>query len=104
MTERTGSRYAALVSTLRAAVFDSPGSLDASVRRAAGAGAELSAPWSSYVAKVRESSYTITDADVAALKAAGRSEEEIFEVTVAAATGAALHRLERGLRALRAEA
>ena len=56
--------------------------------------------WAPYVAKVRDASYRITDADLAALKAAGCSEEEVFEMTVAAATGAALHRLDLGLRAL----
>ena len=54
-----------------------------------------------FVANVRDSSYRITDSDVAALTAAGCSEEQIFEITVAAATGAALERLDAGLRALR---
>jgi alkylhydroperoxidase family enzyme len=49
---------------------------------------------------VRDASYRITDGDVAALEAAGHSQEEIFEITVAAATGAALHRLDRALAAL----
>ena len=39
----------------------------------------------SYLAKVRERAYAITDADVQALKDAGHSEDEIFERTVAAA-------------------
>jgi len=38
-----------------------------------------------YLAKVRERAYTITDADVQALKDAGHSEDEIFERTVEAA-------------------
>jgi hypothetical protein len=42
----------------------------------------------------------VTDEDIAALKAAGRTEEEIFEISVAVATGAALQRLDAGLRAL----
>jgi alkylhydroperoxidase/carboxymuconolactone decarboxylase family protein YurZ len=50
------------------------------------------------VGKVRDASYTITDHGVWALKAAGCTEEEIFEITVAAATGAALQRLDLGLR------
>ena len=60
-------------------------------------------PWSGYVAMVRDASYRITDQDLAALKAAGCTEEEIFEVTVAAAMGAALHRLDLGLRAMERE-
>ncbi len=58
-------------------------------------------PWGTYAEKVRDHSYRITDADIAALKAAGRSEEEIFEITISVATGAGLHRLDAGLRAVR---
>ena len=53
-----------------------------------------------YVEKVREHAYRVTDADVAALTAAGFSEDEIFEQTVSAAAAAALARLQAGLRAL----
>ena len=35
-----------------------------------------------YLEKVRERAYTVTDADVQALKDAGISEDEIFERTV----------------------
>jgi alkylhydroperoxidase family enzyme len=53
-----------------------------------------------YRDKVRGEAYTVTDADVRALKDAGHSEEEIFEQTVSAATAAGLERLEAGLRAM----
>jgi hypothetical protein len=48
-----------------------------------------------YLRKVRECAYTVTDGDVEALKAAGLSEDEIFEQTVAAAIGEGLRRLDR---------
>jgi alkylhydroperoxidase family enzyme len=54
-----------------------------------------------YLDKVRKHAYRVTDEDVAALKEAGHSEDEIFERTVAAAVAAGLERLEAGLRALR---
>jgi hypothetical protein len=57
----------------------------------------------SYLSKVREASYRITDADFDALHTAGRSDEEIFELTIAAALGAALRSRDAGLRALRGE-
>ena len=98
------SRHAEQVAAVRRAVFESPGATDPVVRQAAGAGDPLPEPWGPYADKVRNESNSLTDADIAALKAAGCSEEEIFEVTVAAAMGAALHRLDAGLRALRAEA
>ena len=47
-----------------------------------------------YLAKVRDRAYTITDADVEALEAAGVSEDEIFEQTVAAAVDEGLRRLD----------
>jgi alkylhydroperoxidase family enzyme len=47
-----------------------------------------------YLDKVRSRAYAITDADVEALKAAGLSEDEIFEHTVAAAVSEGLRRLD----------
>ena len=94
------TRHADLVAALREAVFDGAGEVDPAVRRAAGSGTDVPDVWSTYVSKVRDASYRITDADVAALKSAGCTEEEIFEMTVAAATGASLHRFDLGLRAM----
>lgn len=49
---------------------------------------------------VREKSYRVTDADVARLKSAGHSEDEVFEVFEVTA---ALRSLDAGLRATRGE-
>jgi alkylhydroperoxidase family enzyme len=54
-----------------------------------------------YVDKVAMHAYKVTDADVEALRHAGYSEDAIFEITLSAALGAGLARLERGLEALR---
>ena len=48
-----------------------------------------------YLRKVHERAYTVVDADVESLKAAGLSEDEIFEQTVAAAVSEGLRRLDR---------
>ena len=48
----------------------------------------------SYLKKVRERAYTVTDADVEQLKDAGISEDEIFEQTVAVAIAEGLRRLD----------
>jgi alkylhydroperoxidase family enzyme len=53
-----------------------------------------------YVETVRRHAYRVTDAQVDALRAAGLSEDEIFELTVAAAVTAGLERRDAGLRAL----
>ena len=93
-------RHAARVAGLRRAVFDSPGVSGLAERAAAASADGVPLPLDAYVAKVDGAAYRITDADVAALQAAGCSEEEIFEVTVAAAVGAALRGLEAGMRAM----
>jgi len=49
---------------------------------------------------VHDESYRVSDADVARLRAAGHSEDEIFEVTVGAAVSVALHSFEAGLAAV----
>ena len=54
----------------------------------------------SYLQKVRERAYTVTDAEVEALKAAGLSEDEIFEQTVAVTVDEGLRRLDAAARVL----
>jgi alkylhydroperoxidase family enzyme len=53
-----------------------------------------------YVDTVRRYAYRTTDAQVEALLDAGLSQDEVFELTVAAAVGAGLQRLEAGLQAM----
>jgi alkylhydroperoxidase family enzyme len=53
-----------------------------------------------YLSKVRSRAYTVTDGDVAALIAAGVSEDEIFQHTVAVAAAEGLRRLDAGLGAI----
>jgi alkylhydroperoxidase family enzyme len=53
-----------------------------------------------YLELVRTRAYAIQDADIEELGAAGCTEDEIFEQTVAVAVGEGLRRLEAGLRAL----
>ena len=50
-------------------------------------------PFEAYLAKVKDRAYTITDADVQAVKDAGVSEDEIFERTVAVAVEEGRRRL-----------
>lgn len=85
---------------LRYAVLDAPATTEPALRRAAATGAPLTEPWQSYAATVRDESYRVTDADIARLIAAGHSEDEIFEVTGAAAVGAALRSFDAGRTAI----
>lgn len=82
---------------LRDAVFTAPAVTPPELRAAAATGSGLDEPWASYTALVRDASYKIGDADVARLTAA-HSEDEVFELTVAAAVGAALATYETSRR------
>ena len=75
---------------------------DLIARLRAAAEPERTAPaeLSGYLEKVRVHAYKVTDRDVDELKAAGFSEDEIFEHTVAAAVAAGLERLDAGLGTL----
>jgi alkylhydroperoxidase family enzyme len=74
--------------------------LNRRLREASRPDREQPAAATAYLEKVRLHAYRVTDADVEALKAAGLSEDDIFEATVAAAVGAGLARFEAGLRTL----
>ena len=53
-----------------------------------------------YLDKVRGRAYDVSDADVAALKAVGVSEDEIFEQTVVTAIAEGLRRWDAAERAI----
>ena len=53
-----------------------------------------------YLDKVRAGAYKVTDDDVAELKRAGISEDEIFEATVAVAAAEGLRRLDAAARVI----
>ena len=88
-------RLAARLEALRGAVLEGPGTTDVATRQAAFSGQPLTEPLDPYLRKVRSASYQLTDTDVQRLRSAGVAEDAIFELTIAAALGAA----ERGLRA-----
>jgi hypothetical protein len=93
-------RHADVIEALRHAVLDGPGALPPETRRAIFAGAPPD-DLASYLDKIERHAYRVTDGDVEALRALGRSDDELFEATVSAALGAGLRRLEAGLEALR---
>lgn len=85
----TPDRHAAALEALRRSVLDSPGVSATGVRAAAYAAEPLGEPLDGFVAKVRHHSERVTDADFASLRASGLDEDEILEVTLAVALGAA---------------
>ena len=117
--ENRAGRHAALTKRLVDSVLATPGHTASELRKAilaraarlggrhgSGGGEArdgMPAPLASYVDKVAVHAYKVTDEDLTALQQAGNSDDVLFEVTVSAALGAALGRLERGLSALRGE-
>lgn len=93
-----------LATEIRQAVFATKAAMGPDTRSAAASGGSLPEPWRSYAASVRDHASRVTGADIEQLKAAGHSEDEIFEITVSAAVGAALLSLDAGLYAVQADA
>ena len=74
---------------LVARVLDSDGKAPPVMRRAAFDNAGLSEPMRTLIEKVAHRASAVTDEDVAAVRAAGLSEDQIFEIVVCAAIGQA---------------
>ena len=106
------NRYATQVKQLLKAVLTSPGVIDTTTREVIEVFAaaqsdhihvpigEIPASLQAYLEKVVRHAYKVTDEDIQDLSQAGYSEEAIFELTVSAALGAGMGRLEQGLAAL----
>ena len=92
-------RHQSLWRAVEEAVLRGDGHTPAALRQAAAAGAGLPPQLAALVEKIHRHAYRVTDEELASLKAE-HSEDELFEIIVAAALGAAAARLQAGLRAL----
>ena len=110
------SQYPDRIQPLVDAVLSTPGDSETGTRRAVEAYAarlggrpvdeaagQVPAELTRYIEKVALHAYKVTDGDIEVLRQAGYSEDAIFEITLSAALGAGLARLERGLAALKGE-
>jgi len=95
--------HAAEVEALTSAVLGECGATDPSTRDAAFHAGSLPPSLEAFVEQVRHDSATIADSDIARLRTNGYSDDDIFEITIAAALGAAVRRLDAGLRAMAPE-
>jgi hypothetical protein len=102
MSEGPTDHHRPKLDALRDAILDGPGVLPADVRRSAAADEGVPEPFAAYVDLIHRQAYRITDATVTGLGEAGADDDAIFEISVAAAYGAARARLDAGLAALRA--
>jgi alkylhydroperoxidase family enzyme len=88
------------------AILETPGDAETGLRAqvaAYAAGSEdagLPEELRPYVEKVAKNAYKVVDADIDRLRRAGYSDDAIFELTLAAALGAARSRLDAGLGAM----
>lgn len=96
------SNIRALRAALVARVIDGAGEAQPSQRRAAFALEGLAEPLRSLLAKVAERPHAVSDADVERVRAAGMSEDEVFELVVCAAVGQAVRQHDAALAALAA--
>jgi len=85
---------------LVARILEGEGKASVAQRRAAFDNAGLAEPLSTLVDKVAKHAYKVTDADIAAARAAGLSEDQIFEIVVCAAIGQATRQYDGALAAL----
>ena len=85
---------------LRDAVLGPDGSLPYETRLALATGRDVPPELTPYADKVARHAYRITDSDIAALRDAGYDDDAIYEITVAVALGAGLHRRDVGLAAI----
>jgi hypothetical protein len=85
---------------LIARVLDGNGKASPELRRAAFDNAGLGEPMRTLIQKVADHAYRVTDEDVAAVRVAGLSEDQIFEIVVCAAIGQASRQYKNALAAL----
>jgi hypothetical protein len=81
-------------------ILDGDGQVSHAQRRAAFDNAALGEPLATLVRKLANRAHEVTDQDVAAARAAGLSEDQIFEIVVCAAVGQATRQHDAALAAL----
>src|SRR5262245_55840237 len=87
---------------LAARILEGDGKASHAQRRAAFDNAALAEPLRNLIAKVAKHAYKVTDEDIAAARASGLTEDQIFELVVCAAIGQATRQYESALAALEA--
>jgi alkylhydroperoxidase family enzyme len=91
-------KFAVLRSATARAVFETPGKTSREVRQAVASG-NAPADLAALIEKIHAHAYTVTDGDLDVLRAS-YTEDQLFEIIVAAAFGAAEQRLAAARRAL----
>jgi alkylhydroperoxidase family enzyme len=95
MSDMTRARNAVV-----ARILEGDGRASHAQRRAAFDNAGLAAPLNTLIDKVAKRAYLVTEEDIAAVKASGLSEDQIFELVVCAAIGQATRQYDTAFAAL----
>jgi hypothetical protein len=83
-------------------ILEGDGTASRAQRRAAFDHTGFAEPLNTLIDKVAKQAYRVTDEDMAAAKASGLSEDQIFEIVVCAAVGQAARQHDTALAALEA--
>ena len=83
-------------------ILEGNGKASRAQRRAAFDQTGFAEPLNTLINKVTKQAYRVTDEDIAAAKASGLSEDQIFEIIVCAAIGQAARQHDTALAALEA--
>jgi hypothetical protein len=97
-SKRMENRFVSFRNATASAVFDGDGETPSELRRAVASG-EAPSNLAPLAEKIRSRAFTVTDADIDALRGQ-YSEDQLFELIVAATLGAASERLAAALRAM----
>jgi hypothetical protein len=81
-------------------ILEGDGKASRAQRRAAFDNTGLAKPLNTLIDKVAKHAYQVTDEDIAAARASGLSEDQIFELVVCAAVGQATRQYETAIVAL----
>lgn len=104
MTAPARADHDMLAEALRHRVVDGPGESDRALRQAAAersaGGAAMVEPHQDLARQIGAASHRVTDAQVASLLQAARSEKAAFEIIAAAAVGAGHLRWRQAVKAL----
>jgi hypothetical protein len=94
--DRKRAAHQALVDS----VLNGAGQASAEQRAHAFSNADIPPPWPALIGKVATRPTQVTDADFAAARASGFSEDQLFELVISAAVGQSARLYEAGLTAL----
>jgi hypothetical protein len=81
-------------------ILTGPGRVSSDLRGRAFSNADLPPPLQTLIGKVTTRPTQVTDADFAAARASGFTEDQLFELVIAAAVGQSARLYEAGLAAL----